>query len=295
MKLHPLLFLLIPLFSLAQTNNDPLYINYNFFPSRDMKNLDGSATYNQIEANLILPGINLGKKTIVYTNLNYKSSSYGLDNLPEEIFPEQLHDIRLGFIVRHEITENWEAILAPRLNARSDFKEEFGKRDIFPSVHLLGLRNSPKNPNLTYGLGISYNNEAKKNMVIPLAFLQYQGEDFRAYTIIPSFVYFLMTPTENFEYGISINLEAGMFHVNRFSLDDSPNYLSIQNTTIAPTIAYQFYKNFWLNAKAGYALPGKYHMLDADFEVLPEFEKNSFKGGFYANVGVSLRVNDQKK
>lgn len=277
----------------AQTNNDPLYINYNFFPSRDMKNFDGSSSYSQIEANLFLPGIKIGEKTEIFTNLNYKSNSYGTEDLPEEVFPEQLHDIRLGFIVRHKISENWEAILAPRLNARTDFKEDFGKRDIFPSVHLLGLITAPKNPNLTYGLGISYNNEAKKNLVIPLAFLQYQGEDFRVYTIIPSFVFFLMTPTEKFEYGLSVNLEAGIFHVNRFSLDDSPNYLTIQNTTIAPTIAYNFYKNFWLNAKAGYALPGKYQMLDADFEILPEFEKNTFNGGFYANVGVSLRLKNQ--
>lgn len=288
------LFILFQISAFAQTNNDPVYINYNFFPSRELKNFDQSATYGQLEANMIFPGFNLGKKTTVYTNLNYKLSSHGWDETTSEIFPNQLQDIRLGFLVRHEISDNWEAILAPRLNARSDFKEKFGKRDIFPSVHLLGLRSTNAHPNWTYGLGISYNNEAKKNLVIPLAFLQYQGEDFRAYTIIPSFMYFLMTPSETFEYGISVNLEAGMFHIERFSLDDSPNYLSIQNTTIAPTIAYKFYKNFWLNAKAGYAIPGKYHMLDADFAVLPEFEKNSFQGGFFANVGISLRVTDQK-
>lgn len=286
-------FSFIQLGIFAQTNNDPLYINYNFFPSRDMKNFEGSSSYSQIEANLFLPGIKIGEKTEIFTNLNYKSNSYGTEDLPEEVFPEQLHDIRLGFIVRHKISENWEAILAPRLNARSDFKEKFGKRDLFPSVHLLGLRTAPKNPNLTYGLGISYNNEAKKNLVIPLAFLQYQGQDFRVYTIIPSFVYFLMTPTEKFEYGLSVNLEAGLFHVDRFNMDDSPNYLAIQNTTIAPTIGYNFFKNFWFNAKAGYAIPGKYHMLDADFEVLPEFEKNNLKGGFYANVGVSMRLKNQ--
>lgn len=293
-KVISIILTLIATTVFTQTNNDPLYINYQFFPSRDLKNFDANSTYGQIEANMIFPGFNLGKKTIVYTNLNYKNSSYPWEGTESEYFPEQLHDIRLGFIVRHEIAENWEAILAPRLNARTDFKEKFGKRDIFPSVHLLGLRTSAKNPNFTYGLGISYNNEAKKNLVIPLAFVQYQQEEFRLYTIIPSFVFFMMTPSDKFEYGLSVNLEAGMFHIDRFNPEGSPNYLSIQNTTIAPTIAYNFYKNFWLNAKAGYAIPGKYHVLDADFEVLPEFEKNSFNGGFYANVGVSLRVSDQK-
>jgi len=277
----------------AQTNNDPVYINYSYFPVRDMEKIEGNAVYNQLEANVILPGFNLSKSTKVYTNLNYKLSNYSFDETSFNVYPDQLNDIRLGFIVRQKITENWEAVLAPRLNVRTDFSEKFGKRDLFPSVHLLGLRTSEKNKDLTYGLGISYNNEAKKNLVLPLVFFQYKSEKFRAYTIIPSFAYFLMTPTSKLEYGLSLNLEAAMFHIKRFSFDNSPNYLRTQNITIAPTLGYRFYKNFWFNLKAGYALPGKYQFLDADFEDLPVTEDNKFKGGFFINGGISLRVTDK--
>lgn len=277
----------------AQTDNDPLYFNYSFFPSRELIDLEGSAIYNQLEANVILPGIRPSKSTVIYTNLNYKLSNYKFDETNSEVYPNSLNDFRLGFIIRQKITQNWEAIIAPRLNVRTDFEEKFSKRDIFPSVQLLGLRTSPKNENLIYGLGISYNNEATKNLVIPLLFLQYKTEDFRAYTIIPSFAYFMMTPSEKFEYGLSLNLESAMFHVERFSMDNSPNYLRTQNITIAPTLGYQFAKDIWFNFRAGYALPGKYQLLNADFDELPGMEENKFKGGFSAMAGVSLRVKEK--
>lgn len=278
---------------LAQTDNDPVYVNYFLFPSREMKETDGKTVYSQIEANVILPGFNLGKNTKVYTNLNYKNSHYNFEETDADFLPESLNDFRLGFIVRHKITDNWEAILAPRMNLRTDFGEKLSKRDFFPSVHLLGVRTAKNNQDFMYGLGVSYNNESIKNLVIPLAILQYRNENMRIYTIIPSFAYVMMTPSPKFEYGLSINLESGLFHIERFSADDSPNYLSSQNITIAPTIGYQFAKNFWFNARAGYALPGKYRLLDSDFEEIPMTKDNSFKGGLYFNAGVSLRVKDK--
>lgn len=279
---------------LAQTDNDPVYVNYYLFPSRDFKEMEGSAVYSQVEANVILPGFNLGKNTKVYTNLNYKLSSYNFEETNADYLPEQLNDIRLGFIVRHRIAENWEAILAPRINLRTDFEEKLSKRDLFPSVHLLGVRTAKNNPDFMYGLGVSYNNEGIKNLVIPLAILQYKNEDMRIYTIIPSFAYFMMTPSPKFEYGLSVNLEAGLFYIDRFSADNSPNYLSTQNITIAPTIGYEFSKNFWLNVRAGYALPGKFHLLNADFDNIPVTEDNSFKGGLYFSGGISLRVKEKE-
>lgn len=277
----------------AQTDNDPVYVNYNYFPARDMEKMEGNAVYSQVEANVILPGFNIGKKTKVYTNINYKLSNYNFKEETVDYLPEQLNDIRLGFIVRHQIAKNWEAILAPRINVRTDFSEKFGKRDLFPSVHLLGVHTSGKNPDLMYGLGISYNNEGIKNLVIPLAILQYKTENLRIYTIIPSFAYIMLTPSSKFEYGLSVNLEAGLFHIDRFSADNSPNYLSTQNITIAPTLGYRFYKDFWFNFKAGYAMPGKFQLLNADFDNLPITEDNKFKGGFYINGGISLRVKEK--
>ena len=293
-KISLIILILFTTVTFSQTDNDPVYLNYSYFPSRDFDKVDGSATYQQIEANLILPGFNLGKKTKVYTNLNYKLNNYDFENTGTDVYPETLNDIRFGFIVRHKINEHWEAIFAPRINVRSDFEEDFSKRDLFPSANLLGLRTHKNNPNLVYGLGVSYNNDGVKNLVIPLGILQYKNEDIRIYTIIPSFAYIMLTPSEKFEYGLSVNLEAGLFHIDRFSIDNSPNYLRTSNLTIAPTLGYKFYKDFWFNFRAGYAMKGNYQLLDADFEAVPDWKKNKLSDNFSIMAGISLRVKEKQ-
>ena len=86
----PILTLILGIFLFpiwAQTDNDPLYVNYSFFPSREMKDVDGSAIYNQLETNVILPGIKPSKSTVIYTNLNYKLSNYNFENTDSNVFP----------------------------------------------------------------------------------------------------------------------------------------------------------------------------------------------------------------
>ena len=107
-----LTLLISSLFVFAQTDNDPIYVNYNYFPRRDMKEANGSAVYHQIEANLFLPGIKLGKSTKIYTNLNYKSNFYNFEDTNSNIYTKHLDDFRLGFIVMTDFAENWQAISA---------------------------------------------------------------------------------------------------------------------------------------------------------------------------------------
>ncbi|HLV24084.1 MAG TPA: hypothetical protein VKY36_04830 [Moheibacter sp.] len=40
-------------------------------------------------------------------------------------------------------------------------------------------------------------------------------------------------------------------------------------------------------------MPGKYRLLDSDFEEITMTKDNSFKGGLYFNAGVSLRVKEK--
>ena len=280
------------IFVSAQTDNDPVYINYSFFPEREMTEIPGSSAYQMLEANVILPDFLKSEKTKIYTNLNYKYSSFENDLTPD-IYPETLNDFRFGFIVRQKLKENWEAIFVPRVNIRTDFEEKFSKRDLFPSLNLLVLRTSKKNENLVYGLGVSFNNDPYKNAVIPLGFLTYKNSWVRVNTILPSFAYVLLTPSDKFEYGLSFNIDTGLFHIERFSSAASPNYFQMQNITIAPTLGYNFTGNFWFNFRAGYAMPGKYQLLDADFENLPWMEGNKFKGGFSIMGGISLRVKEK--
>src|SRR5690606_27227580 len=112
----------------AQTDNDPVYINYSFFPEREMTEIPGSSTYQMLEANLILPDFLKSGKTKIYTNLNYKYSSFENGLTPDHL-PGTLNDFRFGFIVRQKLKENWEAIFVPRVNIRTDFEEKFSRRE----------------------------------------------------------------------------------------------------------------------------------------------------------------------
>jgi hypothetical protein len=276
----------------AQTDNDPVYINYSFFPEREMTEIPGSSTLQMLEANVILPDFLKSEKTKIYTNLNYKYSSFENELTPDN-YPGTLNDFRFGFIVRQKLKENWEAVFVPRVNIRTDFEEKFSKRDLFPGLNLLVLRTLKKNENLVYGLGVSFNNDPYKNAVIPLGFLTYKNSWVRVNTILPSFAYVLLTPSPKFEYGLSFNIDTGLFHIERFSSAASPNYFQMQNITIAPTLGYNFAGDFWLNAKAGYAMKGKFRLLDADFNELELNKENKTKSGFFASVGVSLRVKEK--
>lgn len=272
----------------CQTNNDPVYLNYTFVPNQKMKRIDASAALQIAEANLILPRINAGKKTGIYTNVNYRLSNY-IFKTETETFPETLHDIRLSFIVRHQLTEKWEIILSPRANLRSDLSEQFSGYHLFPSLNILALKSSA--PNLTWGFGATYNNDLNKNVFLPLTYLKYHNSKIRIYSILPSFAYILLTPNKRLEYGLSYNLDAAIFNVNRQTTDPQ-NYLKTLNVSLAPTIGYNFSKKFWLNAKLGYAMFRNFQLLNTHFNEFEITRKNRFNGGLVANIGLSMRLDN---
>ena len=152
------------------------------------------------------------------------------------------------------------------------------------------MKSSKKTDNLSYGLGVSYNNDLNKNTIIPLGYFKYETDKMRIYSILPSFAYFIMKPTEKFEYGLSYNLDAAIFHTDK-GLETNPQiYMKTSNITIAPTIGYNFSSKFWLNAKAGYAIFRRYQVLDSDFDNIPFTDENQYKSGLFFGVGLSYRM-----
>lgn len=280
--------------AISQTKNDPIYLNYNYFSPRELSEMDNKASLQMTEANIILPNFNLGKKTKVYTNINYKWLNLGYDENPSDLLPEDLHDVRIGLIARHELSENWELIFLPRLNIKSDKYKDLTHYDLFPSANLLALKKSKKIENLTWGLGVSHNNDVNKNAVIPLVFLQYENEAMRIFMVAPSFGYFMMTPTDKFEYGLACNLDSSIFHLKEPE-SDTENYLKISNITVTPAASYNIFKKFWINGKAGFAFSSNYQFLDAKLDPYEFSEDNKLKGGFFAAVGISLRVEEKAK
>lgn len=273
----------------AQTNNDPLYINYSVMPNQKMDKYDNEASLQVLETNVILPKFQIGKKTSVYTNVNYKVSMYDYAKSSDLYeFPKTLNDARIGLIIRNQLSEKWELIVSPRLNLRTDYKESFSD-GLFPNVNVLAIKNV--NPDLVWGFGATYNNDLDKNTILPMLYLKYHKESFRIYSILPSFAYFIMTPAnKKLEYGLSYNLDGQIFNVKNIPLTENPNYLKTLNVTIAPTIGYNISKKLWLNAKVGYGLFRNYQFLDSEFENIGFKENNRLNSSFYASVGISFRT-----
>src|SRR5690606_6839886 len=216
-------------------------------------------------------------------------SHYTIESLLSDKDNFHLNDIRVGFIFRYLLSEKYEIIVLPRINIRSDFESKLSKNDFFPSFNAIGLKKSPAIPDLTYGIGITYNNDLNKDVILPLGYLKYKTEKLRVYAILPSFAHLSLTPKETFEYGLSYHFDAAIFHVDsQFGTDAA--YLKTLNITAAPTVSYNLTGNFWLNAKAGYSIFRNYHFLDKDFENLPVTENNNLKESFFATIGLSLRM-----
>lgn len=274
---------------LSQTNNDPVYFNFSYFPSQDMTEAEAKAALKIAEASVVLPKLFSNEKLEIYTQIGYKYSHYTIETLLPDKNNFGLNDIRTGFIFRYFLSENYEIIVLPRINIRSDFKSKLDKDDFFPSFNAITLKKSTAISNLTYGLGITYNNDLNKNVILPLGYLKYQTEKFRVYAILPSFAHLSLTPKETFEYGLSYHFDAAIFHADSLS-DTDAVYLKTLNVTVAPTISYNITNNFWLNAKAGASLFRNYHFLDKDFDNLSITEKNNLKESFFATIGLSLRM-----
>lgn len=274
---------------MAQTNNDPVYVNFSYFPSEEMTELDSTTSLKIAEISAVLPKLLSGEKLEIYTQVSYKFSQYDLEFLLSDKDKINLNDIRVGFIFRYLLSENREIIVLPRVNVRSNFESKLDKNHFFPSFNAIGLKHSTSIQNLTYGIGITYNNDLNKDVILPLGYLKYQNNWMRIYAILPSFAHFSLTPKETFEYGLSYHFDAAIFHIDsQFGADAA--YLKTLNITVAPTVSYNLADNFWLNAKAGYSIFRNYHLLDKDFENLSMTENNNLKESFFATIGLSLRI-----
>ena len=163
----------------SQNNVEVAYFNYAFVPQSDFKEGTGNASLTNIEGNLVTPTLNLGKKTKMNTILYYRLSQYNYDSVTLENLnlPEQLHEVKFTFLTRHTFNPNWELLLVPRLNIRSDFEVAIGNKDIFPACSAIAMRTSRNDTKFKWGFGLNYNNDFGKNSIIPILAFGFSNEN----------------------------------------------------------------------------------------------------------------------
>lgn len=279
----------------AQNGNDPFFLNYNFFPGADFKERDGSSAMQSFEAGILMPPVRLGKRTMLVNGFNYKFTSYDFDELHTAYggLPDHLHDIRYSLAINHQLSKQWGILAVPRVNLRSDLEDGISGHGIFPGITALALRTSARHPGLRYGFGVMYNNDLNRNSIIPAAALFYTTDKMRISIVTPN-GQLIFTPSKRFEYGLSVNVDAGIFHTSLGGVSHGPvRYIRTFNLLLSPVASFNICRNLWFNAKAGYALMRRYDLLDEDFEDEQAWRQDDLKNGPYVTVGISMRLNNR--
>ena len=286
--LHILFLLLCTFIAHSQNNVEVAYFNYAIVPQSDFKEGTGNASLQNFDCNFVAPTLTLGKKTKMNTILYYRLSQYNYDSTTLENFnlPDQLHEVKFTFLTRHTFNSNWELLLVPRLNIRSDFEAAIGNKDIFPACAAIVMRTSKKNTKFRWGLGINYNNDFGKNSIIPIVSFGFSNEKMKFTSYFPNNANIVFFPNTKIEYGFGFSTDATLVHVNT---SNEVEYLRTLNFNINPTFAYNVTSNVWLNLKAGFVVRRNFDLYANNFETPSSDFENKLKASVFVQMGVSLR------
>lgn len=290
-KLFILLFLFTSLLLLrAQTAGDPIYVNYHIFSSVKSDKSDTKTSIQSFMANAAFPVLKTAKGVNIFGNANFKM--YNLHNTGDrkEFLPDKLYDAKLMLIASIRLADDWTLSLSPQLDVRSDFSNGINGHNLFPGFNVLVVKKSKKTENLKYGAGVSYNNDLNINAIIPLGYLNYQSEQIRIYAILPGFAHIMLNPDRKIEYGLSYTLAPAHFYFDSSHYSAERNYLRYSHITLAPSVSINLEKDFWLNAKTGWAIAREFQILDKDYHQTDLTKHNKLKSGFFASAGLSLRI-----
>jgi len=247
-----------------------------------------------LDSYLITPTIILGKKTTLnnifaykLTNFEYKNPTNALINLPE-----QLTDIQYTLLLRHKISTNWNLMMLPQLIIRSDFEGKFTNDAFFPAFVAIANHKSQKNDRLTLGYGLSYSRDFLKNTISPVLAVSYTSPHFRINAVLPNNAQLTFIPEESWEFGTAVNVETAIYST-KIASGFNAKYLRTINLPVSLTASHNIYGMLWLNAKAGMLFLRNYDAMNAEYKVIDNL-KTTFKPSPFINVGISLRLKDQK-
>jgi len=278
----------------AQQPTEFLSLNYYYLPQSDFKDMDGKATVNNFEASLLTPAIKLGKRTTLINGFYYRLSDYHFEELSTDWngLPTQLHDIRYSLIIRQQLSRRWTLVVTPRVNARGNFKESLSGDDLFPGATVMALHSTQGR--LRWGIGATYNNDFNHNTFMPVAGLYYATERMRLNITLPNNGQLIFTPSKKLEYGLSFNIEPGIYHLGDMTINkNAVRYLRTLNALVSPTLSYNLAGSCWLNARAGYVLIRNYDLWDENYEARQKNMENNFDPAPFASVGLSIRLNNR--
>jgi len=285
------LILLVSLCCSAQKSAEFFTVSYSS-ASKSRFGDGGRAGLDVLDMNLITPTIDIGENTKLNNIFAYKLLDYELPAEAGEArnYPGKLHDIQYALLIRQKLDKQWNLMFVPQFIVRSNFKSNFGTRDLFPALAVIAMRKSRNHEGLEWGYGASYSRDFTKNTFTPLFAISYLSSRYRVDMVLPVKAQFVLTPSKTFEYGIEANLETGIYNIGTKN-DFGWQYTRTMNVPVGMTAAAEIYGMLWVKAKVGMQFLREYDFLDRSYSVVKN-QEGTIEASAYASLGISLRLKE---
>lgn len=249
-----LLVLSISISVFAQNRFDVFYMagNYNFMSTSDN---DNSKNYEAaFMSNLSLP-IVLKDSSIWYTSLDYQY--FGVNNEYSAIMPMEkfnLHGfiLRTGYIHRFNSKQSLQILFAPRY--MSDFNASFSK-----SVQLGGILmyEKIKNDNLTWRLGVLYNQEFFGTYIVPVLYLDWNiTQKIKLKGLLPVYAKLYTQPNDKVDVGLHFIGLTTSYRINESGYKNY--YVDRRSIDLSLFTNIHLWDNVFFEGRAGYSLSRDY-------------------------------------
>lgn len=276
-KITTLLFSLFFFVNYAQVENRASLF-YTYFAPAGGDNLN---TINQsnIDFNYFLKSKTIAKKVRWDNSFAYKTLFFDGD------ISRNFHD--LSYSSSFIYTKNLKNFIIGnvRLNYRSEMTRDLGIDALFPAVSVGYMRQSQTNKFLRWGLGVQYNNDFGKNVIIPFGIINYENQKMKFNATLPSSV-LLLYKREKYNYGFNLLINPAIFQTD--DLDDEK--IKMLNVNLFAFTQFKLYDKLWLDVKPGVTLRRDLDFLDSGFNVLPVIGENRIDPHFVFSAGLLYRM-----
>lgn len=265
-KLCTLFFILFVSSSLfAQERFDLFYVsgNYNFMQAREVDNQKNNEL--GIMSQLRIPVV-FKDSSVWYSQIDYQYFSiYNeiLANTPGQVDQFNLHGfiVRTGYIYRFNSKQSLQILFAPRF--MTDFNASFSN-----SVQMGGvlMYEKIKNENLTWKIGVLYNQEFFGPYVVPVVDLNWNiTSKLKLSGLLPVYGALYLEPSENLQAGLHFIGITTTYRINEPNYENY--YIDRRSIDVSLFSKVHIFDNVFFTGRAGYSLSRDYGLFAEDDKI----------------------------
>lgn len=264
-------------FAFAQVENRAT-LHYTYFAPSGGGNL-GSIDQSNVDFSYFLKSKVIAKKVRWDNSFSYKTMFFDGD------FSGEFHD--LSYSSNFVYTKNMKNFIIgnARLNFRNEMSRDLALDAVFPALSVGYMRQSQTNKFLRWALGVNYNNDFGRNVILPFAIVNYENSKLRFNATLPTSVLLLFKQAK-YNYGLNAVLTPAIFQA------DAPNDEKVKmlNVNLFAFSQIKLKDKLWLDVKPGITIRRDLSILDGGFNTIPEFGDNRIDPQFVFTAGFLYRM-----